>query len=125
MGNFTEQNGSRKEEILAKSRNAKKDEGMEYAQVKGRRLGEYTLVAVLIPILVFALLRREFVAFHAVAATLFASVFGQCLMEYRFTKRTYHLIWTVGMAMGAIVFIVQFAAASLGWWDPKFFGWPL
>jgi len=123
MNNF--EGNNIRNEILEKSRRLKKDEGMEHAQLKGRVLGESTMAAVLIPILVFALLRGEVVAFNATVAVMFAFVFGLCLTEYRFTRRKYHLIWTVGMAVSTIISIVAFVAASLGWWEVSFFGWPL
>ena len=40
VSNSIESNGSRKEEILARSRQSNKDEGMEHAEIKGFKLGE-------------------------------------------------------------------------------------
>ena len=122
MNNF-EENNIRNNEILEKSRRLKKDEGMEHAQLKGHVLGNYTMAAVVIPILVFALLRDEIVVFNAVAAAVCAFVFGLCLTEYRFTRRKYHLAWTVFMAVSTISSIVAFVATSFGWWKDSFFWW--
>jgi len=109
-------NDNRKEEILAKSRKSGKDEGMEYAQLKGNRLGEYTMVVAVIPIMAFTVLFGEIVAVFAVAATLLAFGFGQCLMKYRFTRRKYHLVWTVCIAIVTVFCIVFLVARSLEWW---------
>jgi len=126
MSDFTENSGSSKEEILAKSRSAKKDEGLEHATLKGNKLGEYTMAAVVIPIMVFALFSQAFTVFLAVGASIAAFTFGQCFMEYRFTKRKYHLVWTVFMIVATAICIGLFVAISLGWWDkPHFFGCPL
>ena len=38
-----EKNETRKEEILAKSRNSKTDEGVEFAENKGHKLSDYTV----------------------------------------------------------------------------------
>ena len=110
---------NRKEEILARSRKSNKDEGVEYAALKGNKLGETTMAIVVIPILAFAILIREFTAFFAVGAAIAAFTFAQCLAEYRFTKRKYHLAWTIFMVMATIACLVIFVVISLGWWEPK------
>ena len=115
-----------KDEILERSRNAKKDEGMEYAKLRGNKLGESVMSIAAIPILVFAFLRGEFALFFAVGVPIAAFVFAQCLMEYRFSKRMYHLVWTIAMAIGTLVCMVLFLALSFGWkvWsEPYLFGW--
>ena len=125
MSNPTENgNDSRKEEILAKSRNSGRDEGLEYAQLKGNSLGMYIMIAIVIPIVTFIVFQGEVIALFAVSATLCAFVLGQCLAEYRFTKRKYHLAWTVGIAMAVMICIVFLVAKSLGQWN-FLFGWLL
>jgi len=109
----------RKEEILARSRNAKEDEGVEHAKLKGNKLGEYTMAAVVVPIMIFAFLIGELTAFLAVGAGIAAFTFAQCLTEYRFTKRKYHLAWTIFTAIAVIACTVLFVSVSLGWWEPK------
>ena len=124
MSYYVEKDNDRhKEKILERSRNAKKDEGEEYAQLKGRKLGEYTLFAVLIPIAVFTFFARELVAFFASATAMCAFAFGQGLIEYRFTKRKCHLILTIVTGVSAIVGVISLLAVSLGWWEiSRFFG---
>ena len=122
--NYVEKNNDRhKEKILERSRNAKKDEGEEYAQLKGRKLGEYTLFAVLIPIALFTLFTRELVAFFSSATAMCTFAFGQGLVEYRFTKRKCHLILTIVAGVSAIVGIISLLTVSFGWWEiSHFFG---
>jgi len=110
-------------EVLERSRRANRDEGMEYAQLKGRKLGEYTLFAVLIPIALFTLFTRELVAFFSSATAMCAFAFGQGLIEYRFTKGNCHLILTIVAGVSAIVGIISLLAVSFGWWEiSHFFG---
>ena len=59
---------SSKEEILAKSRRLKKDEGLEHAQLKGSKIGEYTLAALVIPILIFSFVTGEITTLLAICA---------------------------------------------------------
>ena len=105
-----------KEEILAKSRKSGKDEGMEYAQLKGNKIGEYTMLATVIPIMAFTVLFGELVALFAVTATILGFAVGQCFVKYRFTKRKSHLAWTVGIAIVTVFCIVFLVARSLEWW---------
>jgi len=126
MSDFSEQSENSKEEILAKSRRSKKDEGMEHATLKGNKLGEITMAIVAIPMLAFAILCGELAVFFAVGGSIAAFTFGQCLMEYRFTKRKYHLVWTIFTAAATIICLGLFVAVSLGWWDKShFLGWLL
>ena len=125
-GAFVSNNDNRKEEILARSRNIKKDEGMEHAISKGGKLGEYVMAVIALPILVFAALRGEIAVFLAIGATVGGFVTAQCFAEYRFTKRVYHLTWTVLMVMTTIICIGLFVAVSFGWLKLKLpWGLPL
>jgi len=108
-------NVTHKEEILAKSRKTGKDEGMEYAQLRGNKLGEYTMCAAAIIIMTFTVLFGELVATLAVAATLLGFTAGQCFMKYHFTRKKSYLIWTAGIAMAAVFLFVFLVARSLEW----------
>ena len=118
-------NNNRNDEILERSRNAKKDEGMEHATLKGSKLGEITMAIIAAPILIFAILRGEFAVFLAVGATVAAFVFAQALTEYRFSRRKSHLTWTIFLAIAVLVCLALFVAVSFGWWKPEsyLFGW--
>jgi len=105
-----------KNKILEQSRAAKKDEGLEDAKLKGNRLGEYAMSIVALPIVIYSLIVGEFTAAWAMGAIAFAFVFGQSLNLYLFTKRKYHLAWTIFSIIFTIIFIVQFLAESQGWW---------
>lgn len=105
-----------KDEILEKSRAAKKDEGVEYAHSKGNSLGEKILAVVSLPMAIFSIVIGEYAIIWAIGAMTFAHVLGQSLSIFRFTKRKYHLAWIVLSIVMLIVFLVQFLAETQGWW---------
>ncbi|MCL2376199.1 MAG: DUF6442 family protein [Defluviitaleaceae bacterium] len=105
-----------KDKILEQSRAAKKDEGLENAKLKGNMIGEYAMSVVALPIAIYSLFVGEFVVAWAIGGIAFAFVFGQSFNLYRFTKRKYHLAWTIFSVIFTIIFIVQFLAESQGWW---------
>ena len=111
-----ESNGNYKEEILAKSRQLKKDEGLEHAQSKGNHLGEIILSAVGLPIAIYSIVIGEYAIAWACGAIVFAFVLGQSITVYRFTKRKYHLAWVVLSVLMMIFFPLQFLAETQGWW---------
>jgi len=124
MSNPIENNiDNRKEEILAKSKKAKGDEGLEYAKARGNKLGEYTMSVVGLPLIIFAFFTKEPAIFLALGAVVFAYVFGQSFAVYRFTKRKYHLAWVVLSVICAIHMIVDFLLLSLGGLNPMWLRW--
>jgi len=117
-------NDSRKNEILAKVRQSNKDEGMDNAKSKGSRLGEYVSSLVIgLPIIIFSLLTGEIVTLMAIGAITFAYVFGQSLTVYLFSKSKSNLAWTVFSVVMTIYFVVEFIAASQGWWISQGWQW--
>jgi len=114
---------NRKEDILAKSRKSRIDEGLEHAQLKGFKLGEYTSAAVTLPLILFAFFTRELAMFSALGIVIFAYVFGQSLAVYRFTKRKYHLAWVILSVICAIHFIVDFILFFQGGVSPLWLRW--
>jgi len=114
---------SRKEEILAKSRKSRSDEGLEHAQLKGFKLGEYTSMAVALPLILFAFFTRELALFTALGIVVFAYVFGQSLSVYRFTKRKYHLAWVILCIVCTVHFIIDFILLFQGGMSPLWLRW--
>ena len=124
MSNSAENNhASRKEEILAKSRKSKIDEGLEHAQSKGNRLGEYTMSVVGIPLIIFAFFAKELAIFLVLGIVVLAFVFGQSLTVYRFTKKKYHLAWVVLSAIFTIHMIIDFMLLFQGGMNPLWLRW--
>ena len=115
MNNLTK-NNNRKEEILEKNRQSKKDEGLEYAQSKGNTLGEKILSVVSLPLAFYSIFIGEFAIAWAIGAMAFAYVLGQSISVYRFTNRKYHLTWIILSIVMIIFFIVSVLAETQGWW---------
>jgi len=115
MDDTMHNNNTRKEEILAKSRQSKKDEGMEYAEVKGFKLGERTgsVAAVILIALAFFIGQAETI--FAIGTIIFAAVFGQSLTVYQFKKTKYYLAWVILGVVGTFHFFMLFIAATQEW----------
>jgi len=94
MGDLSE-NNSRKEEILARSRQSGSDEGVEFVQAKGLRQGWLALVIVTAVLLVFARMSEMDYAFdlvlNSIVASVLASFIASPISAYRFTKDKKHL----------------------------------
>ena len=115
MDNSTESYGHNKEEILARSRQSKKDEGVEHAEIKGFRLGERigSVTAMFLVVLAFFIGQAETI--FAIGTIVFAAVFGQSLTVYQFKKSKYLLAWLVLGVVGTIYFFILFLAATQEW----------
>jgi len=115
MDNSTESNGHHKEEILAKSRQSKKDEGVEHAEINGFKLGERigSVTAMIIVAIAFFIGQAETI--FAISTIVFATVFGQSLTVYRFKKSKYLLAWLILGVVGTIYFFILFLAATQEW----------
>lgn len=79
-----------KEEILAKSRKEKKDEGMSAAENRGRYVGIEIFSIVFIFILVFNLINGQ--SSYAPMAMFFAFLAAEAIPKYKFTKKKTYLI---------------------------------
>ena len=107
---------SRKEEILAKSRNANNDEGMEHAKMRGFKLGDKIATwTVGIPLMVFSACVGQYNVAWALASYMMAFEFGAALTAYRFTKKKPYLALVIGTAILAMFAALRFIANVLGW----------
>jgi hypothetical protein len=105
----------KKEEILAQSRQAKKDEGAEFAESKGNRLGIGIMGVALVFTLFFSLYTVEFAAMWAVIFVSGAFFLGQYFSLYRFTKKKSYFVLSIVGVVSVIISLMQFIALSLGW----------
>jgi len=115
MSDLMDNNGNRKEEILARSRQSLKDEGLEHAEKKGFYLGELigSVFAMVLIVLAFFIGQAETI--FAISTVVFAVVFGQSLTVYRFKKNKYYLAWLILGVMGTMYFFMLFMAATQEW----------
>jgi len=108
-------NNNHKEEILAKSRQSKKDEGLEHAESKGVILGEWIGAAFAIILIALSFFIGHAETIFAIGTIVFAHVFGQSLSVYRFKRTKYYLAWLILGVIGTLYFFMLFIAATQEW----------
>lgn len=101
MGIPTGGDENRKAEILAKSRKSQRDEGFEYAETQGTKIGVVVYAIVACILLIFSIPGRMDIV-HTVAALSFAWVVGGTYSHYRFTKKKTFLICAIGSALATV-----------------------
>ena len=93
------ESNSRKEEILAKSRNSSSvwnDEGVQHAIDKGNKLGSlFAITVVCFPLLILMKWAGEMIAVYSLALVYCAFCFGEFLGKYRFLKQKRYLITSI------------------------------
>ena len=89
-----------KEEILAKSRNEGKDEGLIAAENQGRKIGIVAFCSVLIFIIVFNLFTAQpnFVPM----ALFWAFIAAETYPKYKFTSKSGYLVTMIASAVASI-----------------------
>lgn len=95
-----------KEEILKKSREQKEDEGIIFAENKGRRFGIVGFVSVFVIIVLFNLFTGQnnfapFTMFWAYAA---AEAYG----KYSVTKKKAYFVTTIFAGIAAVCFLASY-----------------
>jgi hypothetical protein len=99
-------NEKRKEEILAKSRMSKRDEGMENADIKGTKIGVIAY-AIISFILIIISIPNQMNVVYTIAALSFTFCFGGTVSHYRFTKNKLYLLGAVWSVIAAITFALM------------------
>jgi hypothetical protein len=112
MNDSTENNADRKEEILAKSRNSKQDEGKEFVEKKANRIGAVAFGVIALILLVFSVPSQMNVV-NTIAALSFAFCIGGCIAPYRFTKKKSYLVGAIASAVAAIAFTLMVILPTL------------
>ena len=111
---------SNKEEILAKSRQSNKDEGIEHAINKGARLGNYYTEVVGLLLIFLCVMTGQILTMYAVFALYGAHCFGDFLAKYRYFKQKRYMMGAIlfGIIFGgcfAFLFVRDIGALQ-GWW---------
>lgn len=103
----------KKEEILAKSRQSNKDEGMEYAENQGRRIG-FVAFSILFAILaVLSLFFWQIGTLHAISSLFWTCVCAEGYVKFRFTKKKRYLVMIICGSIAAIYAIINFILVLL------------
>ncbi|MCL2843228.1 MAG: DUF6442 family protein [Oscillospiraceae bacterium] len=118
--NRSTESGNRKEEILAKSKQEGKDEGIEYAVTKGLKLGNYYTEVVGALLVFLCLLSGQTLTMWALFTLYGAHSFGDFLAKYRHFNQKRYLVGVIlfGALFGgvfAILFVRELGTLQ-GWW---------
>jgi len=122
MNNSNElNNNTRKEEILAMSRQSNEDEGVGFAESKGRKyLSAFMLAVVIVPLMFLARFSDMHYAFEMVMHTMVVTIFSVCIAEpisaYRFTKEKNHLSLVIVYAVLVIFSTSRLISILTGLW---------
>lgn len=95
-----------KDEILARSRKEKDDEGLREAQNKGRRIGTAAFACMVIVILIFDLIQGR--NSYSVLAIFWTYIAAQSYPLYRFTNKSSYLISTISGMVAALAFLATY-----------------
>ena len=106
MDEHINNNEDRKAEILARIRQAKKDEGMENADYRGTKIGVIVFAVVALFLAIGSVPDRMYIV-HAIASLSFAWVVGGTISYYRFTKRKSFLVCVVASAIASVAFAIM------------------
>ena len=106
MNKLVENNENRKAEILAKSKKAKKDEGMENADYRGSKIGVFVYAGVAFFLMIFSMPDNMNIV-SAIASLSFAWVVGGTFSYYRFTKEKFYLVCVIASAIATIAFALM------------------
>ncbi len=101
-----------REEILAKSRKERNDEGMVEAENKGRKIGLCVFCAVSAFIILFNFFNGQ--SSYAPMAMFWAFIAAEAYPKYTFTKQKSYLIITIAGAIAAIASLGSFVITVLG-----------
>lgn len=98
-----------KEEILNKSRQEKSDEGIDFIENKGRKLGFTLFVCVYVFILAFnAEMGRSSYELYSLCLTFLSA---QSIQKYKFTRKKRYLIVSIVGIIAAIVTLGKYIQA--------------
>ncbi|MBY2477070.1 DUF6442 family protein [Clostridioides difficile] len=100
-----------KEEILSKSRQSNKDEGLEYIENKGRKIG----YSIFICIFAFIVIFNAFIGQKNDAVSALFCTFGlaENIAKYQFTHEKKNLIWAIIFLITTIFLLTNFVLSSL------------
>lgn len=102
-----------KEEVLAKSRQSHKDEGMEHAENQGRRIGLIAFTLLFAFLAICSLFFWQISTLYALLSLFWAYFSAEAYGKYRFIKRKEYLITVIFGSIASIVFAAAYLLATL------------
>jgi len=110
------ENDIRKEEILARSRDEKRDEGEEHASLKAKKTGQiFCFYITALVLLVISLAIGQISAVWVMLALFAAFESGYELTKYRLTKKVSHMVGFLTCIAAVLFSIFAFVDYSLEW----------
>lgn len=103
-----------KEEILEKSRQSKKDEGIEYAENQGRKIGFIAFSFLFVFLTIFNLFFGESSTFYAISSLLWAFIAAVGYGKYHFAKQKLYLITVIAASIASVISVVNYVLTTLG-----------
>ena len=103
MNNSINNKDSKKEELLEKSRSSKHDEGLEYAEKRGNKIGVIIYAIVAFILIIFSIPHQMDVV-NSIASLSFAWVAGAMFSYYRFTKKKFYLIYLFCASIATVTY---------------------
>ncbi|MDU1127180.1 MAG: DUF6442 family protein [Clostridium sp.] len=103
----------KKDEILQKSRQSNNDEGIEYAENRGRKIGFIAFSILFIFIAIFNLFFGDPRTFYAISPLFWIFMAGEAYGKFCFTKKGVYLITTIAACISSILFTVKFIFITL------------
>lgn len=101
----------KKEEILKKSRNSNKDEGIEYVENKGRKIGFTAFCLVFVFIVLFNSFMGE--KSYAVSSLFWIFIAAEAIPKYQFTHKKVYLVTTIAAGIVSIASLIGFILVSV------------
>jgi hypothetical protein len=104
----------KKEEILEMSRKSNSDEGMEYAENQGRKIGFFVFAILFVIIALFSLFTQQTGTLNAASSLFWAFMAAESYPKYRFTRKKAYLVSTIAGCVASLSFIASFIIHTLG-----------
>lgn len=104
-----------KNSILAKSRRSRKDEGLEYAEEKGRKVGFVIFCFIFCFIVIFNLLYSKGgnEVFYAASSMFWVFIATDSFQKFKFTNKKINLVSTIFSSIATIGFLANFIISTL------------
>ena len=102
-----------KEEILEKSRHSQRDEGLEYAENQGRKIGFIAFALLFGFITIFNMFFGESNTFYAVSSLFWAFIAAEGFSKYQFIKKKVYLITVIAGSIASVVSIANYVMTTL------------
>ncbi len=104
----------KKEDILKQSRQEHQDEGMQYAENQGRKIG-YIVFSILYVILdILSLFFWQLGTLYALSSLFFTFFCAEWFAKYHFTKKKTYLVSAICAVIAAIIFTINFIRVVAG-----------